>query len=172
MKTKGGSMDKKKINDDQLLSLFENYSDEEILRKINENIYFYRRLKKIEPLVIEILNKYGVQYYRTFESFKQFFEKVLYCAKLRKIKYRNVEYRIRINDLIEMIKINRDLEIDNVLENFSYYYGYIGNNEWDINNLSLDTDTGLDIKVNEIRNQYQKIIDDILEESKQKIKVR
>lgn len=165
-------MDKKKYERDILL-FFRDYSNQELLDKISENIYFYRRLKKIEPFVIEILNKYGAHYFRNYESFKVYFAKVLYCAKLRGLKYRNVEYRIKIDDIIEMIYINRDLEIDNVLENFSYYFGYLGNNNWNnFDNISFDTDTGLDIKVSEIKVFYEQIINAILSETKRKQKIK
>jgi len=153
----------KKRFEKNIIRLYAKYTDEEIYNMLLESLPKYIKLVKSEEIAKEILKQYNLTLYTDSgnERFKWNHTKLIICAKLRGIEIPEFDVEVTIDDIIERITENKYEDICTIDEYCYKWDGYCGDNVWGIEEIiNSDEYDGADIRMIEIANYYNKIIND------------
>ena len=156
-----------------ILRLYKDYSNEEILKMVLESLPRYIKLVKSEEIAKEILKEYNTVLlsFSPNSYFKKQHQKLMVCAKLREISIPDEAYDVlvTVNDIIERIKETQSEEIS-IIDEYCYKYdGYCGNGMWNIEEIiNQEEYDGAWIRMDEVRCFYEEIINNIKERYNEK----
>ena len=93
---------------EELLKIYENYSNDDLRDSVIEGISEYDILTKSEMIAKKILETYGIKFYYVHEDFKRNVKKMMLCARIRGITLPESVYygEITLEDIIERISEN------------------------------------------------------------------
>ena len=97
---------------EELLKIYENYSNEDLRDSIISVINEYGILTKSELVAERILETYGIKFYYIHENFKRNVKRMILCARIRGIVLpENANYvEITLEDVIERISENESFQ--------------------------------------------------------------
>lgn len=102
---------------DELLYLYQDYSDLEILNLFLNAVDQYQIIEQSEMIAKSILERNGITFYLQHEGFKKNIRRLAICAKIRKININSINYsEITTEDIIERIRENEARDFKNLSE--------------------------------------------------------
>lgn len=92
-------MNNKRKNEQNILKLFENFSDESLLQATNIFLIKSLERKKAEKIVKCILEKYNIKAnFRSYSGVENYKNKLIKCIKLRKLKIPRNWYKVNLTE--------------------------------------------------------------------------
>ena len=107
-------------NERELLSLYADFTNDELCEFIEENIMGYSILVRSEEIAKSYLKRWGIEFYSQHEGLKKCFEELLVYIRLRGINfdYSLVNIEVDEEDIIERILENYALSRRKIEEHF------------------------------------------------------
>ena len=148
----------KRKNEQNILKLFENFSDDALLQATNIFLMKSLERKKAEKIVEHILEKYNIKAtFRSYSGIENYKNRLIKCVKLRKLKIPKNWYKINLTEEY----------ISNIF--WEAYSEEIFNIE---NSIKKEDNLKLQILINEIYERYEVIYEiEIKNRVKQKKKI-
>ena len=99
---------------EELLKLYENYNNEDLISYAINSIQEYNVIQKSEEVAKRILEANNINFYYLHEDFKRNLKKMLFCVRMRGIRLpENCGMtNITVEDIIERIKENEVCQIN------------------------------------------------------------
>lgn len=143
--------------------IYQDVNNSELEEMLISNIIRYNVLVKSEQIAKVILDKYGQRFISQNKGFKESYNDLLLCAKLRgvRIPYEYSNVSVELDDIVERIRENEVGVIDIIRKYASSYYGYLGEGVFS-EDKSFDNYQGLNKRQEEISALYDTIVSDIL----------